>query len=179
MKNRKKGIFISIISIIYFSFSGMAQTGFHHWEMMIEANQNWRYFEGTQEPPANWREILFNDNSWNTGPAGIGYGDGDDSTIISPVNSLYMRRVFTISNPSDLLGALLYIDYDDAFVAYLNGIEIARSNIGVPGIIPLFDTYADNNTHEAQMYQGGKPEGFLLYQDEIDTILVQGNNVLA
>ncbi|MEA3444355.1 MAG: CotH kinase family protein, partial [Bacteroidota bacterium] len=63
--------------------------------------------------------------------------------------------------------------------AYLNGIEIARGNIGVPGIIPLFDTYADNNTHEAQMYQGGKPEGFLLYQDEIDTILVQGNNVLA
>lgn len=64
---------------------------FDHWEVPIYANNQWKYFLGYSEPPSDWREITFNDASWNSGQGGIGYGDGDDSTVITPTISLYMR----------------------------------------------------------------------------------------
>ncbi|MDO8544248.1 MAG: hypothetical protein Q7S40_27735 [Opitutaceae bacterium] len=30
---------------------------------------SWRYFKGTQEPPANWRERDFDDSAWSSGKA--------------------------------------------------------------------------------------------------------------
>ena len=44
-----------------------------------------------------------------------------------------MRKTFQINNIQDIVSLILDIDYDDAFVAYINGEEIARANIdGVP-----------------------------------------------
>lgn len=173
---------VSSLIVILIAFSAILnaqQNAIDHWEMLIEAGDDWRYYPATQEPPTDWREISFNDNAWNIGAGGIGYGDNDDLTVIAAVNSLYMRRKFNITNMSVIYAALFYIDYDDAFVAFLNGEEIARGNIGIPGQIPTFDTYADNNTHEAQMYQGGDPESFVLNNQLIDSLLLTGDNVLA
>ena len=150
-----------------------------HWEMIVNASNTWHYFPGTEEPPSTWRDILFDDSSWLQGPGGIGYGDDDDATVIDPVGSFYMRQGFQISDPSLLVGALFYIDYDDAFVAYLNGVEISRGNIGVPGQIPPYTMYADDDTHEAQLYQGGEPEHFAIGPVFLDSLLVAGDNVLA
>ena len=36
------------------------------------------------EPDTNWRKLAFNDASWLQGQGGVGYGDGDDNTIINP-----------------------------------------------------------------------------------------------
>lgn len=168
-----------LISLFVFFTSSLAQQNqIDHWEMLVDASGIWRYFPGTLEPPANWRTIGFDDSSWAQGPGGIGYGDNDDATIISSVTSLYMRQAFYVADPADLLGALLFIDYDDAFVAYLNGVEIARANIGITGQIPTFNTFADGN-HEALMYQGGEPESFMVNHAALDSILVLGNNMLA
>lgn len=49
------------------------------------------------------------------------------------------------------------MDYDDAFVAYLNGTEIARANIS--GQPPLFNQASDG-LHEALLYRGLAPESF-------------------
>ncbi|MCF8370063.1 MAG: CotH kinase family protein [Bacteroidales bacterium] len=171
----------TILFVVFLSLTNLCPltAQIDHWEMVVQASDNWRYFPGTQEPDVLWKELSFNDNSWDQGPGGIGYGDGDDATVIAPVISVYIRRIFSVTNSSDLLGGLFYIDYDDAFVAYLNGVEIARGNIGTPGIIPTFDTNADNYNHEAQMYQGGQPESFVLSSTAIDSLIVSGNNVLA
>ena len=83
---------------------------------------------GNAEPSSEWKELNFNDNSWSVGSGGFGYGDGDDNTVIQNVSSLYIRREFQISDLNDLSSLVLHADYDDAFVAYLNGVEILRSN---------------------------------------------------
>ena len=62
-----------------------------------------RYLEGTYEPDSNWRKINFNDSTWLQGPGGIGYEEGDDTTIINPVNSPYLRRTFTIVDTADIV----------------------------------------------------------------------------
>ncbi|HEX04214.1 MAG TPA: T9SS type A sorting domain-containing protein, partial [Bacteroidetes bacterium] len=68
------------------------------------------------------------------------------------------------------------VDYDDAFVAYLNGEEITRSNIGVPGIVPNWDE-TSFHYHEALMYRDFPPEQFHL--EDPQSLLTDGDNVLA
>ena len=57
---------------------------------------------------------------------GFGCGDGDDSTIINSTISLFLRNQFSIIDTSEIGSLVLDIDFDDAFVAYLNDVEIAE-----------------------------------------------------
>jgi hypothetical protein len=150
----------------------------NHWETAVFEDDVWKYLEGTYEPDTNWRKLAFNDVSWLQGQGGVGYGDGDDNTIINPITSLYLRKTFAIIDTSEIAAAILHVDYDDAFVAYLNNIEIARSNIGSVGDHPLF-TQGSSSLHEAQMYQGGSPDQFIINTQLLNNILNQGNNVLS
>ncbi len=149
-----------------------------HWETIILSNQIWKYFIGNTEPDADWRKLTFIDSTWLSGEGGIGYGDGDDRTIIEPTISLYLRMKFTIYDLAKIERAILHVDYDDAFVAYINDFEIARANIGISGDHPSHDQLSDTD-HEAQMYQGGNPEGFLIEKQNLANCLSQGENVLA
>jgi len=149
-----------------------------HWETVVFDDDIWRYLEGTYEPDTNWRKLAFNDASWGQGQGGVGYGDGDDNTVISPVTSLYLRKTFTILDTSDILSGILNIDYDDAFVAYLNNVEIARANIGIAGDHPPYNQ-GSSSLHEAQMYQGGNPDQFVISAQLLNSVLNQGNNVLS
>lgn len=148
----------------------------NHWETVVNWGDTCKYRIGTSEPPVDWNQVVFDDSLWSSGPSGFGYGDGDDSTIVSQTISLYLRKNFTVADITNIQLAQLHVDYDDAFVAYLNGVEIARRNIGQPGIPPPFDQLADE-LHEAEIYQGGLPEFFNIA--DIKSLLNNGNNVLA
>lgn len=153
--------------------AGLAGVAQGHWESLILADQNWKYLPAVSEPPADWMSPGFDDSSWPEGPGGIGYADGDDATEIGPVNSLYLRRSFELTDETMIGRLLLDIDYDDAFVAYLNGQEFARSS-NVVDDAPAFDG-ALTTDREAQMQYGGLPERY-----DADTSLLQpGSNVLA
>jgi hypothetical protein len=161
-------------------FSGKNRNDyFNHWEVPVVPSGNFRYFPGTMEPPSNWKDVSFNDASWLLGAAPIGYGDGDDATIISPVTSLYQRYSFNIADTANIAMAGFLVDFDDAFVAYLNGKEIARYNIGAQGYPPAFSDLAFDE-HEATQYQNGNWSGlFLIPGSSLDTIIRQGTNTLA
>ena len=146
------------------------------WDTVVDWGDVWKYRPGDSEPPSNWNTLSFNDSQWFSGSSGFGYGDGDDSTIIDRTLSLYARIVFSVEDVDTIRGAILHIDFDDAFVAYLNGIEIARANIGDHGYRPAHNATADE-PREATIYQGGLPEAYPL--DEIDGIIRPGQNVLA
>ena len=168
------------ILIFYFSFLPIFifSQNIDHWETVVYDNDIWNYFEGTAEPDSNWRLLSYNDSNWLQGQGGIGYGDGDDSTVINNVTSLYLRKNFVIVDSSAISSAVLHVDYDDAFVAYLNNVEIARENIGNIGDHPLFNQ-GSSSLHEAQMYQGGTPDLFIINSQLLDTVLNQGDNVLS
>ncbi len=175
---KKYCTFCGLIILLLLSTSLLKSQTINHWETVVFDNNSWRYFVGTSEPDTNWRKLSFNDASWLQGPGGIGYGDGDDNTIIASTVSLYMRRTFNIVDTSKIEEAVLNIDYDDAFVAYLNNVEIARGNVGIVGDHPTFNQ-TSTGLHEAQMYQGGNPEQYLINTQTLKTILLPGNNVLT
>ncbi|UPT67889.1 MAG: hypothetical protein M0D57_04290 [Sphingobacteriales bacterium JAD_PAG50586_3] len=55
-----------------------------------------------------------------------------------------------MADTSVLAQALLDIDYDDGFIAYINGVEVARNNVGNPA---NYNTLAFGD-HEAEVYSG-------------------------
>jgi hypothetical protein len=78
-----------------------------------------------------------------------------------------------------LIRAIVHADYDDGFVAYINGTEIGRSeNLGDPGIFVPYDGTASNN-HEAQLYWGSYPDAYMLDSLDLASLLLPGDNCLA
>jgi hypothetical protein len=147
----------------------------------------WRYFHGSNAPPANWQTLpdASLGAAWFSGPGGIGYADGDDATVLSTMRSnyttVYIRQTFNVATPiATNLIARLIVDYDDAYVAYLDGVEVARSaNIvgGVVGVEPAYNGLA-SSTHEASGGSSGSPPvtndlGLAI------TLLPPGDHVLA
>jgi len=155
-----------------------AQDTINHWETVVAADDIWSYRLGDSAPPIDWMLPEFDAADWNVGIGGIGYGDGDDGTVISPVPSVFMRIEFEISSISNIRMAVLHADYDDAFVAYLNGMEIGRGNIGDPIQVLAFDESPPTD-QEAVLYAGGLPEAFALYSDDLAQLLQMGQNTLA
>ncbi len=144
-----------------------------HWESIILGTDEWRYLPVVTEPPSGWNTPGFNDSTWSIGNGGFGYGDLDDVTLINPVNSLYLRISFQTDDTAIIEETLLDIDYDDAFVAYMNGTEIARSpNLTIN---PVRFNSPLTIDHEAKMYRGIHPDRYLFN----DSLIVQGNNILA
>ncbi|MEM1095877.1 MAG: lamin tail domain-containing protein [Bacteroidota bacterium] len=146
------------------------------WDTVITEGDTWRYRVGTSEPPVTWATASFNDSGWAEGPSGFGYDDDDDATTVPTTLSVYVRRTFTVEDASQVARALLHVDYDDAFVAYLNGTEIARANIGTPGVRPAHNATSDTFT-DARLYQGQVIDGFEIAN--LADLLVDGENTLA
>ena len=174
-----EGLFKNILFLFFLLpiSTSIAQT-IDHFETVVYNNDHWRFFVGTTEPPQDWMGASFNDSNWNNGIGGIGYGDGDDNTQISPVNAVYIRRQFNIVDTATIKMAILHADFDDAFVAYLNGVEFARSNIGEVGTPPAHfeSAYYD---HEAALYLNGVPETYNLFGQRLKELLNEGINTLA
>lgn len=176
---------IGFIILFLLAFPGFSQQEeVDHWETVIYDYEEWRYLVGTFEPSADWRNLSFDDSSWSLGPGGIGYGDGDDRTDISqepgfevPL-SLYLRKTFTIYDTSAILLAVLNIDFDDGFVAYINDVEVARVGVGTVGDHPAYNQAA-YELHEATMYQGQDPEYFFISKDVLVDCLLEGENILS
>jgi hypothetical protein len=119
---------------------------------IVRKGDVWRFFRGHSAPPGNWRELAFDDRNWESGPSGFGYGDDDDATELPDMRgsflSLFTRRTFTVEKPEALGRLILRVDYDDGFIAYLNGVEAARAQMGPVGSPVRHDTPATGK-HEA------------------------------
>lgn len=149
-----------------------------HWETVISKGAVWKYKIGSVSVPSNWIDSSYDDSGWSAGPSGFGYGDNDDSTNLqgqSPFTSLFIRKTFSVKNLSAIINGVLHVDYDDGFVAYINGVEIARAGIGTPGSRSAWNDVAAS--HEAVMFTGGVPERFNI--DSIKNLLREGENTIA
>lgn len=153
-----------------------------HYEGIFNSDENFRYLSVrtafVDQQNALWRTTEFNDSSWAEGPGGIGFGDDDDGTLIPRGYSVYLRKWFTINDIRAISQLILLADYDDGFVAYLNGQEIARANIPVSESFPAYNRLALGN-HDAIIKTGGYPEPFIVDSALLSSLLVNGENLLA
>ncbi|MBN1443878.1 MAG: CotH kinase family protein, partial [Planctomycetes bacterium] len=153
-------------------------------DLVIDRGDVWKFFRGRSDPPGGspaWTLRGYDDSGWESGPTGIGYGDGDDATVLDDMeysySTVFARRAFVVDDPALVRAAVLRVDYDDAYVAYVNGVEVARSASAPSDAVIHFDMLAED-AHEALGGGGGDPE------DEVDISfaigdLRAGDNVLA
>jgi hypothetical protein len=93
--------------------------------------------------------------------------------------SLYARVTFNLEDPAALAGLFLHATYDDGFVAYLNGTEVARVNMaGPPGTPPAFDALAATTVEPAEVDIDLAAQRGLLRAGE-NVLAVQGHNAGA
>nr|HPR62383.1 hypothetical protein [Prolixibacteraceae bacterium] len=101
-----------------------------HWETAIQPTDTFSYIVPTASTPSEWAQPGFDDSTWQTGQAGFGNEDNDDRTIVpSGSIAVFIKKTFFIPDTSAIVSALLHVDYDDGFIAYLNGERIAVANV--------------------------------------------------
>ena len=97
---------------------------------LVSPQTPWKYLSDGSDQGTAWTAPGFDDSTWSTGDAELGYGDGDEGTSISPLGvTSYFRRSFTVTDLSPIAELTLLLRRDDGAVAYLNGVEIGRSNL--------------------------------------------------
>jgi hypothetical protein len=177
--NTRNRVFVLVFWLLS---SGFLHAQIDHWEKLFGAHDYWKYKLGTSNPAWNWTSTSFNDASWLSGQGSIGYGDNDDSTVISNVPSIYMRRSFQVNQLSDIEALVLHADFDDGFVAYLNGVEIARANVDIA--LPDYNSppasSRESTTHNgAATWMGGVPGAWVIQDSVWQGVLQAGTNVFA
>ena len=137
----------------------------------------WRYLDDGSNPGTTWRSRTFDDTAWKSGPAPLGYGDGDEATEIGSGPSAndrfittYFRHAFHVDNPERTTALTLQLLVDDGAVVYLNGEEVIRQNLPTGEI--THQTLAGNSI-------GGGAESQVTSHSIPTTALVAGDNVIA
>jgi len=167
---------ISAIPIQGFQFS--------HWEVEVEAVENleifdvgavWKYHDYGGNLGTAWRQTTYNDGPWSSGMAQLGYGDGDEATVVDygddPNNkhiTTYFRKSFELSSMSEYQSFSLSLLVDDGAIAYLNGSEVARVNM------------PDGLIYSSTLATTTIPDENAFHQITIDSdLFVAGSNILA
>lgn len=102
---------------------------------LVPAGSVWRYLDSNVAPAGNWQSPGFDDSAWASGPAQLGYGDGDEATVIAsgPAGAhhtaSWFRHTFTVADPTLFPTARVRLLCDDGALVYVNGVEIARWNL--------------------------------------------------
>ncbi|MFZ1687651.1 MAG: metallophosphoesterase family protein [Flavobacteriales bacterium] len=117
--------------------------------VLVPLGATWKYLDNGSNQGSAWRAPAFNDAGWASGPAELGYGDGDEATVVSygPSSSnkyitTYFRRTFSIANVSAFPAFLLEVLRDDGVIIWVNGVEAMRNNVAEGTIGYTAGTYA-------------------------------------
>ena len=158
---------------------------------VVQHTDTWRFHKGTNAPQAGWQTIADAslDGTWGSGPGGIGYADNANETslcqtlltdMLNRYTTLYLRRSFPISSaPDPSLRLLLTMDWDDGFVAYLDGAEIQRALApGAVGIEPAYTNVA-SGLHESSLGNSGPTPPTTYDLGPVGARLGPGTHVLA
>jgi len=146
---------------------------------LVTPGSQWRFLDDGSDQGTAWRGLAANDSSWALGRAQLGFGDGDEVTVVrsdradgSRIITYYFRQLFAVDDPSSYSNLLLRVLRDDGAVAYLNGNEVFRSNM--PANAPITFTTLASSTVPAE------DESTRFYAMDVNPALLSaGNNVLA
>ncbi|MDB5171735.1 MAG: hypothetical protein JWN51_508, partial [Phycisphaerales bacterium] len=82
-------------------------------QLLANGVNGWSLVDPTSPPTPNFRSLI---------------GTDVQSAMLGQNNTAYVRIPFNVGDPSDFQDARFQIKYDDGFVAYLNGVQIASRN---------------------------------------------------
>ncbi|MBN1669720.1 MAG: tyrosine-protein phosphatase [Kiritimatiellae bacterium] len=149
------------------------------WLTAIPRQSTWKYNDSGADLGAGWKERTYDDSAWPGGAGALGYGEPGIQTTVSfgsdasaKHETTYFRKTFTFDgDPADVIGLMLYANYDDGFVAWLNGHQLGRGSMKSQRNAVYYNTLAWR-AHSSGEYE---PMGLSAHTDKVR----QGENVLA
>ncbi|HEU4495647.1 MAG TPA: alkaline phosphatase PhoX, partial [Flavobacterium sp.] len=156
------------------SFCGFSQTPYP-----LAKGSEWSYLDnGSNQSTTSWKELSFNNSSWATGNAPLGYGD-PAATAISfgpSTANRYITYYFAKDIEIDLASLPGQVEFglrrDDGAVVYVNGVEVIRDNMPAGAI--------DNTTLSSGTIDGADEKRYIsfflpktIFQNGINRIAVE------
>jgi len=171
-------IFLSILLQL-----SSSQKKIDHWEYLFDPMMANKFITGPTVPDTNWMKTDYVPSSkWETGVNVMGksqYFSGcTQCKLINSVSAFYTRTEFTVIDSSAIEAMNLYLLYMDGFVAYINGVEVARSNLGKPGSVTSVAQYADTAVNLVDI-SNDTYSGFYIPKNITSKTLKTGKNILA
>ena len=153
---------------------------------LVASNSLWAFVKGTQEasaPVDAWRAVAYDSSGWSNALAPFYYGDtgytnpSNPGTVLSDMlgvySGIYMRNAFYVESPGALTNLVLTARSDDGFVAWINGVEVVRYNLGAT------DPF-DGGTPASSPEPTGNGAAFISYSlADLQSYITAGTNVLA
>ncbi|MGN0877453.1 MAG: CotH kinase family protein [Kiritimatiellia bacterium] len=114
----------------------------------------WKYFDEGRLPAENWMAADYDDASWKEGSGRLGFANsGAFATALNryvgggssgtQVTTYYFRKAITLPEGAEKLTTLkAALDCDDGYVAYVNGVEVGRDQVGST-VYEAFSTATD------------------------------------
>ena len=142
---------------------------------LVRMGDVWRYHKAAEKgskPHANWEKHAFDDSRWRFASSGFEIADEHEGLRGNgQPGYMFMRRSFKVSDPRSIRSLVLRVEHERGYVAYLNGVEVAR-----------------NESHgirypTAEEHAAGMEDPFLTIDvrdlSQHTSLLVEGDNVLA
>ncbi|WP_143247580.1 choice-of-anchor J domain-containing protein [Agaribacterium haliotis] len=102
---------------------------------LIGSGSSWSYLDDGSSPKL-WNSADFDASAWKIGAAQLGYGDGDEKTVLAfgddennKFTTTYFRQSFELDDASKVIKLTARLLRDDGAVLYINGREALRSNM--------------------------------------------------
>ena len=140
----------------------------------VSTGGTWQYLDDGSDQGTAWTDPAFDDSTWSTGDAQLGYGDGDETTVIgygSDSNNKYItsyfRKAFSVADAAKIIKLKAFLLRDDGAVVYVNGTEAARSSM--PGGDVTYTTLANDAGDENKYFEYNLDP----------SLLVTGSNTIA
>jgi len=97
---------------------------------LVKVGSQWRYLSNGSDQGTAWRAPAFDDSRWSSGDSQLGFGDSDETTVISPLGlTHYFRQRFDVDDLARITALELRLLRDDGAIVYVNGVEVWRSNL--------------------------------------------------
>jgi galactose oxidase len=132
-------------------------------EVAISFGASWRYDDRNVDPGSRWMESSYDDSAWRSGAAQLGYGDGDERTVLRKTTpsqpSVYFRKKIFVSGTVE--AASLKVLFDDGFSVWVNGTQVlARNVVSTAHSAHATRNSGDNARVDASILASAFVEGF-------------------
>lgn len=146
---------------------------------IARTNAACRYKVPDADPPSEWTFEWYDDSTWATGRTGIGFGANYSNQIGTVVsNEMFNRRTsiqvripFLVERPETVQSLTLEMQFDDGYMAWLNGRAIWATNLNLVILPPNWNSTSTAENDGQQISYVGLRQPW--------SRLVVGTNVLA
>ena len=146
--------------------------------VVIPKYAEWTYLAGEHPEGTSWTQLDFEGAGWKQGQAPFGFEYKEARTVLDDMKGrssvCYIRHTFEIKNTDRLAELGLMINYDDGFIAYLNGQEVLRKGVGKGN----GQAAREIRSHDATRYLYYPIEDFAQHlRSGMNVLAIEGHNI--